>query len=237
MSIRNSLPEMSGTATLRRGFIAFCLVGALSAPATAHAENKSPAPKRVTTEMPGGKFRKRNAISLAAHSALSIITRTENIEDPVYVNARRATSDLVAQAMSLDAERLHKAWGGVPRDHQIAVLAAITQLNVRYVPGKEDSYVQMDCSGLMWYSWRVAGVDAPRQAVSLLDPRMRVERKDARAGDVVGEGTHVHLYLGIDLAMIHAPFNGKKVKFKIMSEEQAARVVWTDPSKIATYRL
>ena len=45
------------------------------------------------------------------------------------------------------------------------------------------------------------------------------------------------MYLGTGLAMIHAPFGGKIVKFKIMSEEQAARVVWTNPSKIATYRL
>lgn len=228
---------MSGTATLRRGLVAFCLALTLGVPATAHAEHKSPAPKRVTTEMPGGKFRKRNAISLAAHRALSLIVRTENIEDPTYVAARRATSDLVAAQLSLDADRLNTAWATVPRDHQIAVLAALTQLNVKYVEGKEDPYVQMDCSGLMWYSWRVAGVDAPRQAVSLLDPRMRVERKKAIAGDIAGEGTHVHMYLGIDLAMIHAPFNGKKVKFKIMSEEQAARVAWTDPSHIATYRL
>jgi hypothetical protein len=37
--------------------------------------------------------------------------------------------------------------------------------------------------------------------------------------------------------MIHAPFGGKFVKFKIMSAEQAARVVWTNPSNIATFRL
>jgi hypothetical protein len=53
----------------------------------------------------------------------------------------------------------------------------------------------------------------------------------------VGEGTHVQIYLGMGLAMIHAPFNGKYVKFKTMSEEQAARVVWANPSLIATYRL
>jgi hypothetical protein len=56
-------------------------------------------------------------------------------------------------------------------------------------------------------------------------------------GDIVGEGTHVQIYLGLGLAMIHAPFNGKYVKFKTMSEAQAKRVVWTNPSNIATYRL
>ena len=66
---------------------------------------------------------------------------------------------------------------------------------------------------------------------------MRVERSEAILGDITGEGTHVQIYLGMGLAMIHAPFNGKYVKFKKMSEEQAARVVWTNPSLIATYRL
>ena len=191
----------------------------------------------VRLEMPGRAFRQRNQLSLNAVKALSLIVRTENIEDPTYIAARKVVSDAVAQRMGLDAPRLHKAWSRAPRDHQIAVLAAITQLNVKYVEGKEDPYVQMDCSGLLWYSWRIAGVDMPRQAVSQLDPRMRIESKDAIMGDIAGEGTHVQIYLGQGLAFIHAPFNGKKVKFKTMSPEQAERVAWTNPSNIATYRL
>jgi len=116
--------------------------------------------------MPGRAFRQRNRLSLNAVKALSLIMRTENIEDPMYVAARKVVSDAVAARMNLDAARLHRAWSRAPRDHQIAVLAAITQLNVKYVEGKEDPYVQMDCSGLLWYSWRIAGVDMPRQAVS-----------------------------------------------------------------------
>jgi cell wall-associated NlpC family hydrolase len=139
--------------------------------------------------------------------------------------------------MNLDAVLLDKAWSRAPRDHQIATLSALTQLGVRYLEGKESPYVNLDCSGLMWIAWRTAGVDLPRQAVSQLDRRMRVDRKDAIMGDIVGEGTHVQIYLGLGLAMIHAPFNGKYVKFKTMSEEQAQRVVWTNPSNIATYRL
>jgi len=38
-------------------------------------------------------------------------------------------------------------------------------------------------------------------------------------------------------AMVHAPFNRKTVRLKMMSEEQALRVVWANPSLIATYRL
>jgi hypothetical protein len=45
------------------------------------------------------------------------------------------------------------------------------------------------------------------------------------------------MYLGVGNAMIHAPFNRKTVRLKMMSEEQAKRVIWTNPSLIATYRL
>jgi cell wall-associated NlpC family hydrolase len=187
--------------------------------------------------MPGSFVRKRNAISLAAITALGIIARTENIEDPTYRAARVMVSNGVAKRMKLDAVALDKAWSRAPRDHQIAVLAALTQLGVRYIEGEEAPYRAMDCSGLLWFAWRTAGVDMPRQAVSQLDPRMRIEQKNAVAGDIVGEGTHVHIYLGVGRIMVHAPFTRKSVRLKTMSEEQWKRVVWTNPSNIATYRL
>ena len=188
-------------------------------------------------QMPGERTRQRPQISVDAIRALSLIMRTENKEDPTYLASRRVVSNGVAKRLALDPNDLDKAWSRAPRDHQIAVLSALTQLGVRYIEGKEDSYVKMDCSGLLWFAWRTAGVDMPRQAVSQLDRRMRVEREEAIAGDITGEGTHVQMYLGTGLAMIHAPFGGKFVKFKIMSAEQAARVVWTNPSNIATFRL
>jgi hypothetical protein len=188
-------------------------------------------------QMPGEFIRQRPQISIDAIRALSLIMRTENKEDPTYLVSRRVVSDGVAKRLELNPTDLNRAWSRAPRDHQIAVLSALTQLDVPYLEGKEDSYVKMDCSGLLWFAWRTAGVDMPRQAVSQLDRRMRVDREDAMAGDITGEGTHVQIYLGTGLAMIHAPFGGKLVKFKIMSAEQAARVVWTNPSNIATYRL
>ena len=229
---------MSGRATLRRIVVCAVVASCLVSPMVARAETEaSRDTKLARMQMPGRPFRQRNQLSLDAVRALTLIMRTENVDDPLYVAARKVVSDKVSVIMKLDAARLHASWTKAPRDHQIAVLAAITQLNVRYVEGKEDPYVQMDCSGLQWYSWRIAGVDMPRQAVSQLDRRMRVTRKEAIVGDISGEGTHVHMYLGQGLAFIHAPFNGKHVKFKTMSPEQAARVVWTNPSHIATYHL
>lgn len=196
----------------------------------------APAPDRHD-QLPGYNFRKRDQLAQAAAAALTLIMGQDNTDDPVYRAARRAVSDQVAARMGLDPVRLDKAWSRAPRNHQVAGLAAVTQIGVTYVEGKEDPYVAMDCSGLQWYSWRVAGLDMPRQAVSQQDRHMRIDREDAVWGDIVGEGTHVHMYLGVGLAMIHAPFDGKRVKFKMMSEEQAGRSIWADPSQIAKYRL
>ncbi len=211
---------------------AFLYVG----PAGAANTSSKDASSRLM-QMPGERIRQRPQIAIDAIHALSLIMRTENKEDPTFLASRRVVSDGVATRLSLDPTELNRAWSRAPRDHQIAVLSALTQLDVPYLEGKEDSYVKMDCSGLLWFAWRTAGVDMPRQAVSQLDRRMRVAREDAIAGDITGEGTHVQIYLGTGLAMIHAPFGGKLVKFKIMSAEQAARVVWTNPSNIATFRL
>lgn len=229
---------MGRSTTLRRAVTTTALLVALVSPAAAHADTGSgkdgKAPDLVSERKP---FRSRNPIANGAVEALGIIMRTENIEDPRYLDARRGVSDLVAAKLGIDAAQLHRAWSRAPRDHQIAVLAALTQLGVRYVVGKESPYVQVDCSGLLWFAWRAAGVDMPRQAVSQLDPRMRVDRKKAIAGDVVGEGTHVHIFLGVGRAMVHAPFNGKSVRLKMMSQAQYDRVAWANPSNIATYRL
>ena len=229
---------MGRRATLRRIVVGAVALSVAFAPVAARAETETTRETKLARmQMPGRPFRQRNQLSLDAVRALGLIMRTENLDDPTFLAARKVVSDQVAVIMNLDASRLDASWSKAPRDHQVAVLAAITQLNVRYVEGKEDPYVQMDCSGLQWYSWRIAGVDIPRQAVSQLDRHMRVKRNEAIVGDIAGEGTHVQMYLGQGLAFIHAPFDGKHVKFKTMSPEQAARVVWTNPSHIATYRL
>lgn len=251
----NSLPEMAGS----RGFVrvvgSACLaalfvvpahvsVAHAVAPGSAGAVDSAQPPKDRTTRLavrssraPGARFLERPAIVRNAVAALTILMGTEDTRTPSYVAMRRLVSDDVAARMDLDPARLDAAWSKSPRDHQVAVLAAMTQMEVRYLEGSEEPYGKMDCSGLLWYAWRTAGVDMPRQAVSQLDPRMRIERKDALAGDVVGYGTHVHIYLGVDAAMIHAPFSGRAVRLKHMPESQLAISAWANPSNIATYRL
>ena len=230
---------MFRAATARRALAALAIVAVVTQPVDAFAIDHGNFTAKGTDslQMPGARMRMRNPISVQSVSALHFIQRTENINDPQYLAARKIVSDAVALKMKIDAVALDKAWSRAPRAHQIAVLAALTQLDVPYLEGKEYPYVFMDCSGLMWYAWRTAGVDLPRESVSQMDRLMRVERKDAIVGNIVGEGTHIHMYLGVGNAMVHAPFNRKTVRLKMMSEKQATRVIWTNPSLIATYRL
>ncbi|MEY2967226.1 MAG: hypothetical protein RLY50_1276 [Actinomycetota bacterium] len=246
--MRDSLPEVRTTRGFARVALAACLWGVAVPPLSAGAPESATPPNREPSTTPapvarsdgrhpGTLFLKRPAVVRDAVAAVGLLMATDDVRDPAYLAARRLVSDGVAQKMAIDPERLHKAWSRSPRDHQIAVLVALTQLGVRYIEGEESPYRQVDCSGLLWYAWRAAGVDMPRQAVSQLDKRMRIEPEAAVAGDVVGYGTHVHIYLGVDHAMVHAPFSGKMVKLKHMPPEQVAVSAWANPSNIATFRL
>lgn len=263
--MRNSLPRVAhkfliaNRGTLRAALAAVFFGGAAVAfaavavsPGTGRAEQSVPevptatvklsvdasAPKKLAKlKMPGAKFWSKDPVVVDSVTALGYLIRVENIDDPTYLMIRRRVSDEIARRMKIDADALNRAWSRVPRDHQIAVLAAVSQLGVPYVEGKEDPHVRMDCSGLLWYAWRTAGVDAPRVSTAQLDPRMRIDRRDAMAGDIAGEGKHVHMYLGVPKAFIHAPYSGRLVRLKIMKDAQWNRVAWTNPSNIATYRL
>lgn len=196
-----------------------------------------PAKKLAKMTMPGARFRARDPLVVNAVNALGYLMRIESVDNPEYLRMRRLVSDAVAGRMNLDPDAMNRAWSRAPRDHQIALLAAVSQLGVPYVEGKEDLHVRVDCSGLLWLAWRTAGVDAPRVSTAQLDPRMRIDRRDALAGDIAGEGKHVHMYLGLPKAFIHAPHSGRLVRLKIMKDAQWNRVAWTNPSNIATYRL
>lgn len=214
---------------------------------TAAAPSVEPAPVRVMSAqeraalskltMPGRRRWSRNEVVSPAIAALGYLMRVENADDATYLAMRAQVTDSLAAQLAVDPARLAKAWSRAPRDHQLALLAAVSQLGVPYVEGKEDPHVRMDCSGLLWFAWRVAGVDAPRVSTAQLDPRMRISSRDAIAGDIAGEGKHVHMYLGVPKAFIHAPYSGRLVRLKIMKDSQWNRVAWTNPSNIATYRL
>ncbi|GII01951.1 C40 family peptidase [Planobispora takensis] len=71
-----------------------------------------------------------------------------------------------------------------------------------------------DCSGLVQYSWRSAGVKLPRVTYSQYRAvRKKVSWRDLRPGDLMffrGKG-HVGMYVGKG-RMVHSPSSGKTVR-------------------------
>lgn len=74
-----------------------------------------------------------------------------------------------------------------------------------------------DCSGLVQYSYRRAGIEVPRSTGEQLKEARSIARDELRKGDLLffdQEGkrsSHVAIYLGND-TFIHAPSSGKRVR-------------------------
>ena len=97
---------------------------------------------------------------------------------------------------------------------QRAAAVALDQVGARYEYGgaSPDGF---DCSGLVHYAYRRAGLAVPRTTKQLWAAADQVPRSDLQAGDLLffsieGKMSHVGLYLGQD-RFVHAPQSGRTV--------------------------
>ena len=84
-----------------------------------------------------------------------------------------------------------------------------------------------DCSGLVYYTFREAGVDVPRTSQQQFRAATPVPRHQVEAGDLVffGHGSrisHVGIYAG-DGHFIHAPETGRPVSLGRLDEDYYRR--------------
>jgi len=103
---------------------------------------------------------------------------------------------------------------------QRAAAIALDQVGVPYryggtTPGG------FDCSGLVQYSYKRAGVAVPRTTGQLWSAMSPVGRHELRAGDLLffkieGKMSHVGLYLG-EQRFVHAPQSGRKVSVESLN--------------------
>jgi cell wall-associated NlpC family hydrolase len=97
------------------------------------------------------------------------------------------------------------------------VRLARTELGTPYVYGG-DSPRGFDCSGLVYYVFRHAGIDVPRSANAQLYASHRVDYRDLQPGDLVffeitGDAQmHVGIFVGHG-EFIHAPETGQSVSY------------------------
>jgi murein DD-endopeptidase len=94
---------------------------------------------------------------------------------------------------------------------------ALKMVGRPYRAGGETAAAGFDCSGLVQFSYRQAGVAVPRSTELQLRATRKISRSDLRRGDLVffdQEGkkkSHVGIYLG-EGRFVHAPSSGKRVR-------------------------
>ncbi|MET8626908.1 NlpC/P60 family protein [Kitasatospora sp. NPDC004669] len=107
-----------------------------------------------------------------------------------------------------------------------ALAAAVRMIGSPYVYGSAGPRA-FDCSGLMYYSWRQAGVTLPRTSQAQAYAGQRVSLSEARPGDLVifyRDMHHVGMYAGGGV-MVHAPYPGAKVRYESVSAMPVSGVV------------
>lgn len=97
---------------------------------------------------------------------------------------------------------------------RLAVAAARSMLGRPYRVAGESPAEGFDCSGLMMWAWRKAGVDLPHSSAGQFRTGQPVPRDDLQPGDLVffySPVSHVGMYVGGG-RMIHAPTTGDVVR-------------------------
>jgi cell wall-associated NlpC family hydrolase len=147
-----------------------------------------------------------------------------------FVWFRTQTAQYAAIELGYSEAEMIEAWAVAPVGHQIAVLAAMTQVGVPYRKNTSQENVGFDCSGITTYAWARAGLQLVRQSSAQIQNAARIDRADAKAGDLVQYPGHVMMYLGVGEAIIHSVMTGRTVELDTISERRANSVRFGDPS-------
>jgi cell wall-associated NlpC family hydrolase len=142
-----------------------------------------------------------------------------------YNRARNQAARATAAALRLDTGPMVRRWAATDHRHQIAVLAALTQLGNQYRSFSASPTVGFDCSGLTSWSWRRAGVTIPRSSGDQIAAAAPRRWKTAAPGDLVHYPGHVSLYLGVAGALVHASDPERDVELNFVSQT----VRWGNP--------
>jgi cell wall-associated NlpC family hydrolase len=76
---------------------------------------------------------------------------------------------------------------------------------------------RFDCSGLIYYSMRKAGINVPRSSSAQADYARRIDKSQLRAGDLMYFGGHIAIFVGWKdghRLMLDAPSSGGRVSIR-----------------------
>jgi NlpC/P60 family len=166
-------------------------------------------------------------VAVQAASALVVLQRVDFSSDSSSFKFVDQTIDRIADDIALrllvDPARLKLAWHNADREHQKALLAAFTQLGVPYRHNASKPGQAFDCSGLTTWAWGQAGIVLQRQSTAQIRAAAPRDEMTAQAGDLVQYPGHVMMWLGVDRAIIHAPYTGRNIEVDVVSARHKVR--------------
>jgi len=148
-----------------------------------------------------------------------------------YVALRTQVAALVAMRLSISVSGLSEAWARADAEHQIAVLAAVSQLGVPYRRFAMQPGVALDCSGLTTFAWGEAGFSIQRNSTQQMRSAEPRNIWTAQAGDLVRYPGHIMMWLGSGFGVIHSPEPGRSVELKVLGISSLRRSTFGDPSE------
>ncbi|CAB4868271.1 unannotated protein [freshwater metagenome] len=140
-----------------------------------------------------------------------------------FVASRNGLAVAMSMRLGIDPVRMQVAWASADDTHQKALLAALSQLGVRYRRNMSRAGEGFDCSGLTSYAWAVAGVSIAHQSRTQIRAAVAITAATAQAGDLVYYPGHVMMYLGVDSAIVHAPNSGRTVEVGQLTKRKNVR--------------
>lgn len=152
-------------------------------------------------------------ISRTAYAVIGVLCLA-GCAGPTLVESQRAEVSGAKQTLATVGER--------------AAGIALQQVGSAYRYGGA-SPSGFDCSGLVQYSYRLAGKTVPRTTGQLWNSASPVELRDLETGDLLffrfdGKMSHVGIYVG-DEQFVHAPSTGKSVAVESLTAEYYRRAL------------
>lgn len=158
----------------------------------------------------------------------TVAPSTEVVTRDRYGSTRDAIATAVANRLGIEPSRMVEAWANADLAHQTALMAAMSQLGVRYRRNTSAPGVGFDCSGLTAYAWSMAGTEIAHQSRSQIRSAAPRTIDTAQAGDLVYYPGHISMYLGVDKAIVHSPQTGRTVEVSVIGKRRALR--FADPT-------
>jgi cell wall-associated NlpC family hydrolase len=144
--------------------------------------------------------------------------------DPLYPVLLDDVARFVAERGGVNPTVVAHVWANTDAVRMTALLAALTQIGVRYRRYMAKEGVGFDCSGLTSWAWSKAGVTLVRSSWRQITWSKPVNAELARPGDLIYYPGHVMLSIGVGNAIVHAPFPGSVVEVRSLPIRRVGRV-------------